>query len=108
MSMRLPVLCPQEYDGLDMKVTTCTRCDVGWDRTSRRCTVTTGCEHLPVEDEVSTCPIQDRCQHQVQDVAPCVVRSRGLVCESALREAGVPDPESHHGLYRLRRMESER
>lgn len=89
---KLPVLCAQLYDGIEMKVTPCTRCAVGWN--GSHCTVDTGAEHLPSATP-PTCPIQDRCQHQLQSVGPCMVRSRGLICESALAFAGEPDIENH-------------
>jgi hypothetical protein len=84
-------LCPQQYEAADMLVTPCTRCSVGWDRQAGRCTILTGAEHFPLvpEGEVPTCPIQDRCQHQVQDDRPCVVRARGMICESALVLSGM-------------------
>ncbi len=93
---KLRVLCPQEY-GDEMTVTDCNRCSTGWDKHSQTCTIPTGCEHLPVvvASEVPTCPIQDRCQHQIQLSTPCVVRARGMICESALAWAGVKDPMSH-------------
>jgi len=91
---RLPVLCPQEYDGVDMRVTVCNRCSVGWDAISKTCTVTTGAEHLPdvAAAEVPECPMSVRCQHQVQSQVPCLVRRKGLICESALAWAGDDDP----------------
>ncbi len=95
---RLPVLCPQEYDGFDMRVTTCDRCPVGWDRASGTCTVTTGAEHLPdvTDAEVPSCPMQERCQHQIQaGDKPCTIRRKGLICESALAWSGEPEPMSH-------------
>jgi hypothetical protein len=90
-SKRLPVLCPQSYEGTDMRVTPCTRCPVGWDKTAQTCNVEIGCEHLPLVSpaEVPACPIVDRCQHQRQSDGPCIVRSRGLVCESALVHGGM-------------------
>ena len=90
-------LCPQEYDGMDMRVVPCDRCSVGWDASRRRCTVPTGAEHFPLVPaaEVPVCPIQDRCQHQVQQVEPCIIRARGMICESALTMAGVVDAHNH-------------
>lgn len=84
-------LCPQEYDGLEMKVTPCSRCRVGWDKLLRRCVVPTGAEHFPLVEasEIPTCPIQDRCQHQVQRQEPCPIRARGMICESALVVSGL-------------------
>jgi len=93
----LPVLCPQEYTGMEMRMAVCTRCHY-WNGKANGCSVPTGCEHLPEEvpERVPECPIQDRCQHQLQVLPrPCVVRARGMICESALRFANVPDPEGH-------------
>jgi hypothetical protein len=56
------------------------------------------CEHLPLVPaaDVPACPISVRCQHQIQTFpAPCPVRARGLVCESALRFVGDLDPMAH-------------
>jgi hypothetical protein len=92
---RLPILCPQLYIGIAMRVTACSRCSVEWNTALQRCQVEIGVEHLPLTPKVPTCPLQDRCQHQVQSQSPCAVRARGLICESALRFAGVADPESH-------------
>jgi hypothetical protein len=80
-----------------MSVTPCTRCATGWNAETKRCEVETGAEHLPkVKPEwVPDCGIADRCQHGIQSEGPCEVRLRGMVCESALREMGVPDPMSH-------------
>jgi hypothetical protein len=90
---RLPILCPQEYDALTMRVTTCVRCENWADE--GRCTVPTGAEHLPLEQDVPICPIQDRCQHQIQmGPVPCVVRARGLICESALVWSGMTETEA--------------
>jgi hypothetical protein len=93
--MKLPVLCPQEYEGATtMRVVVCDRC-VGWDRVARRCAIDTGAEDLPLEALVPDCPIQDRCQHQIQSDGPCLIRARGMICESALVFAGVPNAERH-------------
>lgn len=84
-------LCPQEYTGIRMNVTPCRRCS-NWDKQANLCGVTTGAEHLPDEppDQIPVCPIQDHCQHQLQTpTGPCVVRSKGLVCESALISGGM-------------------
>lgn len=88
---KLRVLCPQEYDSCDMRVAICTRCSQGWSATEQRCEVVTGAEHLPLvaAEDVPACPIADRCQHQRQQAEPCVVRARGLVCESALSFVGL-------------------
>lgn len=86
---------------MQMQVAPCTRCQ-HWSREQNGCTVDTGCEHLPEEppERVPDCPIADRCQHQIQkNPAPCVVRARGMICESALRFAHVPDPEGHELAY---------
>lgn len=94
---KLPILCPQLYDGTIMLVTPCNRCD-NWSRSLSSCQVYIGVEHLPlvISAAVPDCPIHHRCQHQIQtSPQPCEVRARGLVCESALREAGDPDPEGH-------------
>lgn len=95
----LRVLCPQEYDGMEMRVTPCDRCAVGWDHKEGRCSVFTGAEHLPLVQahEVPACPMQGRCQHQIQQGDfPCAIRARGLICESALRTFGkVKNPENH-------------
>jgi hypothetical protein len=78
-----------------MQVTPCTRCTSGWDKAAGRCTVEVGVEHLPDEPEAPTCPIQDRCQHQVQaSPDPCIVRRKGMICESALIYAGMPEDEA--------------
>lgn len=93
MPRKLPVLCPQLYDGVEMYATLCTRC-CNWDE--GKCTVPTGSEHLPTEAATPTCPLQERCQHQLQALPGlCDVRRAGLVCESALRAAGVQDVASH-------------
>jgi hypothetical protein len=95
---KLRVLCPQEYAGIEMRATPCSRCAAGWDKTTKTCTIPTGGEHLPLVSavEIPECPLQDRCQHQLQVApAPCTIRARGLICESALAWAGVPDPMSH-------------
>lgn len=95
---KLPVLCPQEYAGMEMRVTVCDRCHVGWDAKNKRCKVDTGAEHLPDEAVVPECPIQDRCQHNLQ-AAPCMVRRKGLICESALIESGMsPTDAADHPL----------
>jgi len=92
---KLPVLCPQLYDGIAMLVTTCDRCATGWDAPSKRCRVETGAEHLP-DDVPPECPIADRCQHQLQAGSGlCLVRRKGLVCESALTYSGVLDVANH-------------
>jgi hypothetical protein len=90
---KLRVLCPQEYEGITMRVTTCTKCSSGWNKETQRCEVPVGCEHLPLvpQNEIPDCPIVATCRHQMQSVGPCVVRARGMVCESALVHAGVPD-----------------
>ena len=89
-------LCPQEYDGMEMRVTPCSRCSVGWDSQGRVCTIGTGAEHLPLvaNNEVPGCPMQDQCQHQVQNSSPCAVRARGMICQSALKWAGMSEDES--------------
>ena len=93
---RLPVLCAQEYDGLSMRVTACGRCQVGWDHSLGRCSVDMGVEHLPLTDEPGPpCPIESRCQHALQAEGLCPVRARGLVCVSALVEAGWSEAEAH-------------
>lgn len=92
MKLKLKVLCPQEYEGTRMVAVSCTRCSVGWNGTS--CTIETGAEHLDAAITIPTCPIQDRCQHQIQSSTPCVVRSKGLVCESALVASGMPEAEA--------------
>lgn len=94
----MKVLCGQEYNSEGMQVAPCTRCRVGWSRSRRQCEVATGCEHLPLVSaaDVPECPIQPRCQHQIQaGTQPCPVRARGMICESALRLAGIAEPESH-------------
>jgi hypothetical protein len=91
---RLPVLCPQEYLGTSMNVVLCTRCPSGWSKTEQRCIIPTGVEHLEESSAVPSCPIQDRCQHQLQSTKPCVVRSRGLICESALIAGGMSQNEA--------------
>lgn len=93
--MKLRVLCAQLYEGsLLMRVTPCTRCRVGWNKKQGRCNVDTGAEHLPDDPSIPDCPIQDRCQHQIQSADPCVVRRKGLVCESALVESGLTADEA--------------
>jgi hypothetical protein len=78
-----------------MRVTACDRCTTGWDRRSKTCRVDTGAEHLP-DAAPPDCPISDRCQHQLQaGPRPCPVRSKGLVCESALALSGVQDVADH-------------
>lgn len=88
-------VCPQEYDGADMRVVPCTRCSIGWNQGMQKCVAPMGIEHLPLETEIPDCPIQDRCQHQVQRGAePCPVRARGMICESALVESGMDPSEA--------------
>lgn len=91
--MKLKVLCPQEYEGTRMVAVSCTRCSIGWNGTSS-CTVETGVEHLDNSVTIPTCPIQDQCQHQIQAVGPCSVRSKGLICESALVASGMSEAEA--------------
>jgi len=98
---KLQVLCPQEYEGSTlMNVVPCKRCQ-HWVKPLSRCSVDTGAEHLPDEppEKVPTCPIQDRCQHQIQAPIgePCVVRKKGCICESALIYSGLSraDAMSH-------------
>jgi hypothetical protein len=90
---RLQVLCPQEYKGMDMRVTPCDKCSVGWNKAEKRCTVDTGAEHLPDELEMPICPIQESCQHELQG-GPCVVRRKGLICESALIYSGMSEADA--------------
>lgn len=91
---KLIVLCPQQYDGAGfMQVTPCLRCKVGWDAKTKKCLVETGAEHLPLAPP-PTCPLQDRCQHQLQSVEPCAVRARGLICESALIWSGLSEADA--------------
>lgn len=95
MTSTRSALCSQEYqDCTTMVVTACDRCTAGWDRKLRRCTIATGAEHLPDEIDVPVCPIQDRCQHQLQSSVPCLVRRKGLICESALIYAGMSEEEA--------------
>jgi hypothetical protein len=79
-----------------MWVSPCERCANGWDRKTKACTVYMGVEHFPLVPpaEVPTCPIQDKCQHQVQRRDPCPVRARGMVCESAFIETGMDVSEA--------------
>lgn len=99
MAKRLPLLCPQEYEDVaDMHVTPCNRCTGGWDTKLGRCAIYTGAEEF--EDEPGDpprCPISERCQHHVQAVGGlCVVRRKGMVCESALAlELGVEAAREH-------------
>lgn len=96
----LPMLCPHHYSGaVWMTVTPCSPCRTGWDRALGRCTIETGAEDLPDAGEVATCPIQDHCQHQAQSEGPCLVRRKGMICESALVEGGMsPDEAIAHPL----------
>ncbi len=98
MVKRLHVLCAQEYEGTAMRVVPCERgrCP-NWDRARVRCVVDTGAEHFPVETgPAPACPIQDRCQHQIQaGDRPCPVRARGMLCESVV---GADDPRSFHAM----------
>lgn len=98
MSKRL--LCPQEYVGVaEMRVTPCDRCSSGWDKRLRRCTIYTGAEGFDdvPEAEIPDCPLKDRCQHNLQD-GVCVVRRKGLVCESALATVMTPEEAAAHPL----------
>lgn len=93
--------CGQEYEGFTMRIAPCVRARCpNWER--NRCGVHMGVEHLPTvpPDQVPDCPLRASCQHQAQSgPSPCPVRARGLVCESALRIAGVPESElSDHPL----------
>ena len=92
---KLPVLCPQEYSAspVGMRVTTCSRCPTGWNKTAHRCEISTGAEALPITQSIPDCPIAHRCQHQLQSSEPCTVRARGFVCESALLFAGLSEAE---------------
>lgn len=92
MRKRLPILCPQEYDGAKMLAVSCTRCTVGWN--GRSCSIDTGAEHLSDAAVIPDCPIQDRCQHQIQEARPCIVRRKGFVCESAFVVAGLSEIEA--------------
>lgn len=77
-----------------MCVTPCTHCTVGWNKQAKCCSVLTGAEHFPVvpDSEIPPCPIQLRCQHQIQSGAvPCLIRRRGMVCESALVAFGMSE-----------------
>lgn len=94
---KLQILCPQEYDGAaGMRVANCNRCTVGWNKKLGKCTIETGAEHLELvpAHEVPTCPMQEVCQHQVQSETPCAVRSKGLICESALIWSGLSEAEA--------------
>lgn len=80
-----------------MRVAGCNRCH-NWDDAKAVCIVETGCEHLPLVPalEVPECPMQDRCQHQIQaGLELCVVRARGMICESALDYDGHSQPSTH-------------
>jgi len=80
-------LCPQEYDGFTMRVNPCHRAACSnWSTGTRRCTVETGAEHLPLVRawKVPDCPLAVACQHAVQSGGLCAVRERGMVCVSAL------------------------
>lgn len=86
---------------MTMNVNPCNRCRQ-WDKKHSLCSVSTGAEHLPDEPpaKVPDCPIQDRCQHQLQaEDGPCVVRRKGLICESALVYSGLSrDDAMNHPL----------
>jgi hypothetical protein len=56
--------------------------------------VDTGAEDLADALEVPRCPIEDACQHQAQSEGPCMVRRKGMVCESALVHAGMTRDEA--------------
>lgn len=93
---KLRVLCPQTYDGMDMTVTPCDRCGVGWNQKEKRCNVYIGTEKFPSVANPPTCSLEASCQHNIQ--APnnlCDVRRAGLVCESALIHAGVENALNH-------------
>jgi hypothetical protein len=94
MTRKLPILCPQEYDGMRMVAVRCDRCATGWDKKLGRCTIPTGVEHFKDQPNPPTCPIQDRCQHQIQAEGPCAVRKKGFICESALIEGGLSPGEA--------------
>lgn len=88
-------LCPQQYGVDGMRVKTCTRCTSGWNRKVSACEIATGAEYLPLAPDVPDCPIQDRCQYQIQaGSVPCAVRARGMICESALMEGGLSPNEA--------------
>jgi hypothetical protein len=79
-------LCPQEYQGLTMVVTPCTRCS-NWGKEDKACNVYIGVEHLVRvrRSKVPACQIAGQCQHQIQsNPNPCPVRARGLICESVV------------------------
>lgn len=95
---RAKAVCPQLYVGCAMTVSPCSRCTSGWDKKLGRCMVEMGIEHFPLvpATKVPKCPIQYKCQHQIQlGEVPCPVRARGFICESALGLAGVKRPEEH-------------
>ncbi len=77
-----------------MRTIACNRCPTGWSKALGRCTIETGAEHLPDETVIPTCPIQDRCQHQIQSATPCIVRQKGLVCESAFIAVGMSEADA--------------
>jgi hypothetical protein len=89
-------MCPQEYAGSEMRAVKCTKCTSGWSKSQRACIVPTGAEHLPLvrAENVPSCPMQALCQHQVQTAEPCAVRARGMICQSALKWAGMSEEES--------------
>lgn len=91
------VLCPQSYSGMEMEVVPCDKCSVGWNEAKNRCTAETGVppkwRRVPA-DQVPTCPIQKHCRHQMQEQGPCIVRSVGLICESALILDGLSSAEA--------------
>lgn len=85
---KLPVICPQIYEGTQMLAEPCTRC-CNWSKPDRRCTVYMGVEHLRRvrASKIPACPAAARCQHQLQNNPnPCPVRARGYICESIVGE----------------------
>lgn len=90
----MSILCPQHYSGMEMSVITCERCSSGWDKKLKKCTILTGAEDFDNENIVPECPITNVCQHQIQSKdKPCVVRQKGMVCQSALKYAKVPETD---------------
>ena len=53
-----------------------------------------GAEEFDDSEVIPECPISKVCQHQIQSKdKPCIVRQKGMVCQSALKYAEVPETD---------------
>lgn len=90
--MKKLTLCPQAYHGTKMLVVPCEQCSSGWN--GKKCLIPSGVENWDkYSDNIPDCPIAGICQHQVQRRKPCPVRQKGMVCQSALEYADLPQED---------------